>query len=227
MPLPALIFDLDGTLIDSVPDIHAASNEVLAENGFAPLTLMQVRSFIGRGVPHLVHCLLEASGAGGDELLQARLTADFIARYDGAVGLTALFPGVREALTAFRGAGHPLAICTNKPLAPTSAVLRHFEIEPLFATIIGGDSLPARKPDPTPLLKAHQMLGGGRALYIGDSEVDAETAERAVRPFALFTGGYRKTPVEAIRHDRSFADFADLPAIALAMCAALADGDRR
>lgn len=213
MTLPALIFDLDGTLIDSVPDVHAASNEVLAENGFAPLTLMQVRGFIGRGVPHLVHCLLEASGAGGDELLQARLTAAFIARYDGAVGLTALFPGVREALTAFRAAGHPLAICTNKPLAPTSAVLRHFEIEPLFAAIIGGDSLPARKPDPAPLLKAHQMLGGGRALYVGDSEVDAETAQRTGLPFLLFTEGYRKAPVSALPHAIAFSDFAMLPGI--------------
>lgn len=213
MTPPALIFDLDGTLIDSVPDIHAASNEVLVENGFAPLTLMQVRSFIGRGVPHLVHCLLEASGAGGDELLQARLTADFIARYEGAVGLTALFPGVREALAGFRDLGHPLAICTNKPLAPTAAVLRHFEIAPLFATIIGGDSLPARKPDPAPLLKAHQMLGGGRALYVGDSEVDAETAERAGLPFLLFTEGYRKAPVSALPHAIAFSDFAMLPGI--------------
>lgn len=208
-----LIFDLDGTLIDSAPDIHAASNAVLAEHGFAPLTLPQVRRFIGQGVPHLVHCLLAASEADPHGALHAAMVADFTARYETAVELTALYPGVRETLEALRAKGHALGLCTNKPLAPTMAVLGHFGLTDLFGTVIGGDSLPVRKPDPQPLLKALWALGDGSALYVGDSEVDAQTAQAAGLPFLLFTEGYRKTPVADLPHSIAFSDFAMLEGI--------------
>lgn len=214
MTRPAtLIFDLDGTLIDSVPDIHAASNAVLAEHGFAPLTLLQVRGFIGQGVPHLVHCLLEASEADPQGPLHARMVADFTARYEEAVGLTALYPGVREVLGALKARGHALGLCTNKPMAPTMAVLHHFGLAELFDGIIAGDSLPVRKPHPQPLLKLLWMLGDGRALYIGDSETDAATAQAAGLPFLLFTEGYRKAPVADLPHAIAFSDFAMLEGI--------------
>lgn len=213
MSLPSIVFDLDGTLIDSAPDIHAASNAVLAEHGFAPLTLPQVRSFVGKGVPHLVHRLLEASEADPHGPLHTRMVADFTARYEEAVTLTALYPGVRGALEALTQAGHPLGICTNKPIAPTMAVLRHFALDTLFDVVIGGDTLPVRKPDPQPLLKAHQVLGRARMLYVGDSEVDAETAAAAGQPFLLYTEGYRKTPVADLPHAIAFSDYAMLPGI--------------
>lgn len=209
----ALIFDLDGTLIDSAPDIHAASNEVLTAHGFAPLDMPAVRSFIGRGVPHLVHCLLKASEADPDGPLHAEMVAEFTAHYHGAVGLTSLYPGVREALEGLAAAGHALGICTNKPLGPTRAVLRHFNLLDHFATIVGGDSLPQRKPAPEPLLAAHLALGQGRALFIGDSEVDAETARVAGLPFLLFTEGYRRAAVADLPHAIAFSDFAMLPGI--------------
>lgn len=209
----AVIFDLDGTLIDSAPDIHAASNAVLAAYGFAPLTLPQVRSFIGKGVPHLVHCLLAASEADPQGPLHAQMVADFTARYETAVTLTALYPGARAALEALAARGHRLGLCTNKPLAPTRAVLAHFGLAETFDVVIGGDSLPQRKPDPQPLLKALRMLGDGRALYVGDSEVDAQTAEAAGLPFVLFTEGYRKTPVADLHHAIAFSDHAMLQGI--------------
>ena len=209
----SVIFDLDGTLIDSAPDIHAASNAVLAAHGFEPMTLPQIRSFIGRGVPHLVHCLLEASESDPTGPLHAQMVADFTARYEEAVTLTALYPGVRAALTALAAAGHPLGLCTNKPLAPTMAVLRHFDLQDMFHTVIGGDSLPTRKPDPAPLLNALWAMGDGRALYVGDSEVDAQTAQAAGLPFLLFTEGYRKTPVADLPHAIAFSDFAMLGGI--------------
>lgn len=208
-----LIFDLDGTLIDSVPDIHAASNAVLAAHGFAPLTLPQVCGFIGKGVPHLVHCLLAASEADPHGPLHAQMVADFTARYEEAVGLTALYPGVREALAALKARGHRLGLCTNKPMAPTLAVLAHFGLGDTFDAVIAGDSLPVRKPDPQPLLKVLWMLGDGRALYIGDSETDAETARAAGLPLILFTEGYRKTPVAELPHAIAFSDFAMLEGI--------------
>lgn len=209
-----IVFDLDGTLIDSAPDIHATSNAVLEERGFAPLTYAQVKSFIGKGVPHLVHQLLQASEADPNGPLHAEMVAAINARYERAVGLTQPYPGVREALAALAAQGWRLGICTNKPLAPTRAVLRHLDLQDAFEIVLGGDSLPERKPDPTPLYAAFAGLGEGPALYVGDSEVDAETAARAEIAFALYTEGYRKAPVETLPHDVAFADYAELPALA-------------
>ncbi|HEY0212699.1 MAG TPA: phosphoglycolate phosphatase [Paenirhodobacter sp.] len=209
----ALIFDLDGTLLDSAPDIHAVSNAVLQEYGFAPLEFQQVRSFIGHGVPHLLGCLLTASGADPNGGLVDRMIPTFNRIYEQAVTLTLPYPGVQQVLRTLKAEGHPMAICTNKPIGPTHATLNHFDLAPLFDTIIGGDSLPTRKPDPAPLLRAHTDLGGGPALYIGDSEVDAETAQRAHLPFILFTEGYLKTPVADVPHDATFSQFANLPEI--------------
>lgn len=209
----AVIFDLDGTLIDSAPDIHATANLVLADQGFAPLTLNQVRGFIGKGVPHLVARLLEASGEDPAGPRHGPMVARFLARYDAAVALTRPYPGVAESLAALVQAGHRLGICTNKPLAPAQAVLRHLGLLERFAAVIGGDSLARRKPDPAPLQATRDLLGGGAAIYVGDSEVDAETAAAARMPFLLFTEGYRRTPVADLPHHAAFARFADLPAL--------------
>ncbi|MDP4034447.1 MAG: phosphoglycolate phosphatase [Pseudorhodobacter sp.] len=211
--MTVVIFDLDGTLIDSAPDIHAASNRVLAAEGFAPLSLPQVRSFIGKGVPHLVARLLEASGEAPNGPRHAAMVARFSASYESAVGLTRPYPGVAAALDALAATGLRLGLCTNKPVAPARAVLRHLGLNHHFAALIGGDSLPQRKPDPAPLLAVLAALGGGAAVYVGDSEVDAATAAAARLPFALFTEGYRKTPVADLPHAAAFADFAALPGI--------------
>jgi len=211
--MTAVIFDLDGTLIDSAPDIHAASNQVLHDAGFAPLSLAQVRSFIGKGVPHLVARLLQASGEPPSGPQHAAMVARFTASYESAVGLTRPYPGVVAALAALAANGLELGLCTNKPVAPAKAVLRHLGLDHHFAALIGGDSLAQRKPDPAPLLATLAALGGGVAVYVGDSEVDAATAAAARLPFALFTEGYRQTPVADLPHAAAFADFAALPGI--------------
>lgn len=211
--MTAVIFDLDGTLIDSAPDIHAAANRVLAAEGFAPLDLPQVRSFIGKGVPHLVARLLEASGEAPDGPRHALMVARFSASYESAVGLTRPYPGVVAALDALAAKGLRLGLCTNKPAAPARAVLRHLGLDRHFAVLIGGDSLAQRKPDPAPLRAALAALGGGAAVYVGDSEVDAATAAACALPFALFTEGYRQTPVADLPHAAAFADFSALPEI--------------
>ena len=95
----------------------------------------------------------------------------------------------------------------------SARLLRHLGLESRFAALLGGDSLAVRKPDPSPLHAAVTALGGGPALLVGDSEVDAETAERAGLPFVLFTRGYRHTPVDGIPHAAAFDDFAALPGI--------------
>jgi phosphoglycolate phosphatase len=217
MTRAAVIFDLDGTLIDSAPDIHAAANRVLRAEGLDEQSFAQVRSFIGRGVPHLIRQLLSAAGHGGDDARHARMTERFVAGYEEAVGLTLPYPGVAEALDSLRAAGHPLGICTNKPEAATRAVLAHLGLLAPFTAIVGGDSLPVRKPDPAPLHLAVSQLGQPRAIFVGDSEVDAETAQAAGLPFLLFTEGYRKSPVEDLPQTGRFSDYAELPGLIAAM----------
>lgn len=212
-----VIFDLDGTLIDSAPDIHAQANRVLAEQGFDPVTLPQVRGFIGRGVGHLVACLLQARGQDPAGPLHAPMVASFTAGYEDAVGLTVPYPGVVTALDRLAAMGCTLGICTNKPHAPTIAVLRHLGLLDRFGVVIGGDSLPVRKPDPAPLQAAVAALGGASVVYVGDSEVDAETAAAAGLPFLIYTEGYRRTPVADLPHRAAFFDWADLPSLVAAV----------
>ncbi|KUF12812.1 phosphoglycolate phosphatase [Pseudoponticoccus marisrubri] len=204
-----IVFDLDGTLIDSAPDIHALANRILQGEGCAPISMAQTRVFIGNGAGVFVARMRAAAGL--PETAQTRLQEAFVEGYRDAVTLTEPYAHVVEALDRLAGQGHALGICTNKPLTPCKAVLRHLGLEARFATVWGGDSLPARKPDPAPLHAAFDALGDGPRLYVGDSEVDAETAQRAGVPFLLFTQGYRKTAVAQIPHDVAFDSFADLP----------------
>ena len=211
--MAALVFDLDGTLIDSAPDIREVGSAAIALAGLAPLTLEETRACIGHGAPAFVTKALRLRGLDPEPALHARVLDLFLARYDDAVRLTAPYPGVPEALAALTAAGHRLALCTNKPARPTRAVLAHVGFDDRFETLVCGDSLPQRKPDPAPLHAAVAALGGGPALYIGDSEVDAATAQAAALPFLLFTEGYRATPVSGLPHARSFDRFAALPAL--------------
>jgi phosphoglycolate phosphatase len=209
----ALVFDLDGTLIDSAPEIHAVANKVFQDKGLQPFPFATVREAIGNGVGVLVGRLLQAQGLEPAGSLHAGMVADFIRIYEEAFDLTSLYPGVAEALGTLGGMGCPMAVCTNKPEGPARAVLRHFDLDRHFRVVIGGDSLPTRKPDPAPLLAALRGLGTGQALFVGDSEVDAETARAAGVPLALYTEGYRKAPVESLGAKVIFDDFRALPGL--------------
>lgn len=206
-----IVFDLDGTLIDSAPDIHGIANAVLHAEGLPPISLAQARDFIGNGAEVFVARMRAARNINDSE--QARLYAGFIARYDTAVELTEPYPGVAEALTSLRDQGHQLGICTNKPIAPTRTVLKHLGLDAFFETVWGGDSLPVHKPDPLPLNAAFEALGTGPEVYVGDSDVDAETAQRAMVPFVLFTEGYRKQPISQMPHTRNFNHYDGLPGL--------------
>ena len=208
------IFDLDGTLIDSAPDIHAAANAVLTAEGLSSVTYDQARSFIGKGAGVFVQRLEQAAAGTSEPARLQRMRQRFADEYETAHALTRIYPGVEQALEDLRRAGWRLGLCTNKPLGPTRSVLAHFGWTDLFEIIIGGDSLPVIKPDPAPLHAAMAALGDGPVVYVGDSEVDAATAQATRTPFALFTEGYRKTPVVQIPHDRAFADWDLLPVIA-------------
>jgi len=203
-----IVFDLDGTLIDSAADIQGIANTVLARVGAEPITLADTRSFIGEGIGAFVAKVRHARSIPDNA--QDEMLNQVVALYDDAVNLTVPYPGVVDALQVL-AEQHALGICTNKLRRPCLSVLRHLRIEHYFSSIWGGDNPLGRKPDPAALLATFGELGEGPCIYVGDSEVDAETAHRAAVPFVLFTEGYRKQPVEKILHDESFSCFNDLP----------------
>lgn len=194
---PVLVFDLDGTLIHSAAEIHGVANDVLAAEGLPGLSYELVASFVGNGLPTLVARVLAHLGLPDQGERHARMVGAFESIYEQRFDLTSLYPGVERMLTDL-SARYRLAICTNKPQGPTRAVLAHFKLTDLFPVVIGGDTLPRRKPDPAPLIEAIRLSGNGPAIFVGDSEVDSETARNAQVPFALFTGGYRKTAPELL-----------------------------
>lgn len=218
---PALVFDLDGTLIDSAPDIHAAANLVFEARGLGAFDFETVKGCIGNGVGVLVSRLLAVRGLPETGPFQAGLVDAFVKIYKESHDLTSLYPGVTMAVEALHAAGFRLGICTNKPVAAARSVLRHFRLDSHFTALVGGDSLPVRKPDPAPLAAAISALGGGPALFVGDSEVDAQTARAAGVALALHTRGYCKAPVESLGARLVFDDFAALPRLVAHLSARL------
>jgi phosphoglycolate phosphatase len=211
-----VVFDLDGTLIDSLPGITGAANALLDEEGLPPLGSKQVAGFVGRGEQVFLDRLIAATAL--DPQTRDSLMPRFIAHYERAARGTRLFDGVAGMLDAFDAAGVAMGLCTNKPAAPLAPVLEETGLSGRFAVVVAGDAMPRRKPDPAPLLHAFEVLGQGPGLYVGDSEVDAETAERAGIPFALFTEGIRQAAIADIPHQAAFNDFSELPAIRARLC---------
>lgn len=205
----AIVFDLDGTLVDSAPDLHAAANKVLANYNKPPLTLEKVTSFIGNGIPNLVRLArIECGLPEAEEELMKTLMLEYYSAHP--ADLSCPYPGVIDALTALAATGYKLGVCTNKFREPSVQILDALKLSHFFDVVIGGDSLPVKKPDPAPLFAAFSELKATTRLYVGDSEVDAETAERAEIAFGLFTRGYRKTPVEELTSSFTFDSFEDL-----------------
>ncbi|MGH6618939.1 MAG: HAD family hydrolase [Alphaproteobacteria bacterium] len=211
-PLPVLVFDLDGTLIESAPEIRHCLNLLLAEYGRPGATLPQVERMIGNGVAKLVERGFEATGGmPGD--FDAALTR-FIAIYnDAPIAETPVYDGVPETLARLHEAGHVMAICTNKLYEPTVKILEGLGFARYFRAVAGGDSFSVRKPDPGHLLGVLERLGAARedAIMIGDSPNDIGCAiDAGVRSIAL-SYGYSNVPAAELGADRLVDRFADLP----------------
>ncbi|ABG32961.1 phosphoglycolate phosphatase [Roseobacter denitrificans] len=205
-----IIFDLDGTLIDSAPDLRAAMNVALGQMGRAPLDLKTVIGFIGNGVEKLVARSLVATG-GSDAHTHARALDLFLQAYaKDKVNLTKPFPGVLECLDRLKGAGIPMAVCTNKPHGPANEICALMGLDGYFDVIAGAQPHIPKKPDPAPLLAVIDALGGERAgtLYVGDSAVDYETARAAQVPFRLYAHGYLNSPLPDLSAENRFDDWA-------------------
>lgn len=188
MPRTA-VFDLDGTLVDSAPDIHAALDRLMARLGLAPFGREEVKRMIGDGARALVERALAARGRPFDAAALEAFSADYTAN---AAVETRPFPGIPEALAALEAAGWRLAVCTNKPAAATAALLEALGLGGRFVAVGGGDSFPVRKPDPGHLLATLRAAGGtpGRAAMIGDHRNDVLAARGAGLPCLFAAWGY-------------------------------------
>ena len=212
---PVMVFDLDGTLVHSVPDLHAAASKMLADEGRTPLPIDLVQSFVGNGVPKLVERVIRATGL--DAADHGRLTQAYLSHYEASPSdLSTLYPGVKDCLKDLKSAGFHLGLCTNKPQTPAISLMQDFDLAQYFDTIVGGDALPVRKPDPRHLFHAFEQLGAKFGIYVGDSETDNKTALDGSIPFAFFTGGYRKSEESEFTFEFAFDDFGKLTDWALA-----------
>ena len=203
-----IVFDLDGTLVDSAPSLCAAGAALLAELGRPPVDVETYKTFVGRGVLVQVERLLAHTGGipGGDATPHFER---FKQLYD-PLSKTRAYPGAVAAVATLAARGWRIGLCTQKPEAPARKILAALGFDAVEA-VAGGDSIPgALKPDPR-LFRLATPPGEGPVLYVGDSETDAETAEAAGAVFLLHLNGYRNGPVPAAAE---FADFAALPNLA-------------
>lgn len=197
LPVRAVLFDLDGTLLDTVPDLYAAVCAMLDDLGRPALPEEAIRSYVGRGVANLVKRSLAGSldAAEDDSPAPADAVASFRRHYARENGRQSrLFPGVREGLEAIRDMGLPMAVITNKPEAFTRPLLEMTGLDKFFGVVVSGDNLPRHKPDPMSLVWTCGRLGisPADALFIGDSVNDFLAARAACCRVFLLPYGYNE-----------------------------------
>lgn len=207
-----MLLDLDGTLVNSVPDLAAALNRLMQARGLLAFTRPEVAAMVGDGAAALVERAFAARGGGQDAAALGEFLADYGAH---AAVRTVLFPGVAEGLRSLAASGWVLAVCTNKPHAPALAVLAALGLDGCFAAVGGGDSFPVRKPDPAHLLATLELAGGApeRAVMVGDHRNDVAAAAGAGMACIFAAWGYG--PAAMGKGAAAVArEFSELPALA-------------
>lgn len=209
-PFDIVAFDLDGTLADTAPDLAAALNHALGRLGRPMIEPETVRHLVGHGARALLRRGLAKSGASDETLVEQGFPhfMDFYAA-NICVGTTA-FAGVDAALDGLTARGVRTAVCTNKPESLSRMLIDALGWENRFDALVGGDTLPVRKPDPAPLREAIARAGGGRAAFVGDSIVDADTARAASLPFVAVSFGFLDRPVGELGADAVVDDYSEL-----------------
>ncbi len=204
MRLKGLIFDLDGTLVDTAPDLAAATNHVLASEGRRAVTMDEIRTMVGRGARRMIE---RGFAATGEPLAPERmepLFERFLAHYSAHIAdESRLFPGVADLIARCRAAEIAMAVCTNKPEALSARVIEAVGLSADLPVIVGPDTIGIAKPDPAPYLEACWRLGleAGETLMIGDSETDVATARAAEVPIIAVSFGYTDRPVASFSPD--------------------------
>ncbi len=199
-----IAFDLDGTLVDTAPDLIATLNVLLSQEDLPPLPLAEARPFIGRGAKWLLERGFQAAGATLDEARAPELYERFIAHYlDHIADESRPFPGVEAALDRLKSEGARLAVCTNKLTDLSLALLDALDLTRRFDAVIGADATPACKPDARHLTTAVAAAGGTmrKALLVGDAPTDAGAARAAGAPLILVSFGYTEIPARDLAPD--------------------------
>ena len=210
-----VVFDLDGTVADTAPDLAAALNHVLEAIGRTPLPLAAVRTMIGHGARALLRKGLAATGEVDDGLVATHYPALLRFYEEHICDLTQPYPHVEAAFDALTAQGIEIALCTNKPDRMTRLLLNALGWQERFVTVVAGDTLPVSKPDPAPLALAIERAGGGVAAFVGDTIVDVETAKAAGVPCIAVSFGFADRRAAALGADRVIDSFDELlPALA-------------
>jgi len=212
----AVLFDLDGTLVDSAPDLAAAVNGMLRDLGRAPQPVERVMTWIGNGMARLVkRALTDAMEGEPDAESFGRALARFKTHYAAHLCVsTRPYAGAIDALEALAARGFALACVTNKPAMFTEPLLAHLQLAKYFTLVVAGDTAPARKPDPAPLRHACEYFGihAAQAVLIGDSANDLQAARAAGMPVILVSYGYhRGSDVRTLAPDRVVDSLAEVP----------------
>ncbi len=215
---PTIAFDLDGTLVDTAPDLLRALDFALEREGLNPPEDHEARNFIGGGARAMIERALARSRVKlGKEKIDA-IFRQFLAHYEDHIAdHSRPFPGVEQALSRLADEGALLTICTNKQAKYAEKLLRELNLAGRFAYIAGGDSFEFKKPDPRHLTEAIERAGGNveRAILVGDSETDVITAKAAEIPVIAVSFGYTEIPPAALGADRLIHKYEDLPATAM------------
>jgi phosphoglycolate phosphatase len=211
-PAPALIFDLDGTLADTAPDLLGATNAVLAAKDRPLLDLGHLRHMVGFGAGALIGQAMEASGAPVTEAEMPPLVEIFLAHYRAHIADNSrLFPQVAKTLAALKADGARLGVLTNKPQELTDLLLPRLGLDGVFAAVYGAGRQSYTKPDPRIFHEVVCDCGGGPAVMIGDSITDLNTARAASVPCILMSYGFTPVPARELGADVVLDDFAALP----------------
>jgi phosphoglycolate phosphatase len=218
----AVVFDLDGTLVDTAPDLAAATNHVLARHGRRPVSVDEVRAMVGRGARKLIERGFARTGEPVDMAHMEDLYRLFIDHYrENIVAASRPFPGTVNVLERCREAGFVVGICTNKTEALSVMLIERLGLARHFGAIVGADTIGVAKPDPAPYRETVKRLGAeGASVMIGDSETDILTARAAGVPVIAVTFGYTERPVASFAPDH-LAD--DMEAVWGHIAARLAD----
>jgi phosphoglycolate phosphatase len=215
MTLPRIIaFDLDGTLVDTAPDLIAALNYVLDREGLPPLPLKSARNMIGAGARKLIERGLEVDGHAMSSADIDRLMKDFIAYYaDHIADASRPFEGLETALDDLEAQGFRFAVCTNKLEWLSKLLLDRLDLSRRFAAICGADTFGVAKPDPTILRETVARAGGNlaSAIMVGDAGPDVGVARRAGIPVIGVEFGYTDVPIAELKPDRLIGHMRELP----------------
>lgn len=215
MATPTVVFDLDGTLIDTAPDLVDTLNLVFAREGLPPVPYETARNAIGGGAKAMIARGVEAEGRALSPEKLEQMFADFITHYSGHLAdRSRPFPGLTEALDALAARGCRLAVCTNKLERLSVLLLDQLDLADRFMAICGQDTFGVQKPDPEILQRTIAAAGGTmqHAVMIGDLITDIRTARAAGVPIIAVDFGYSERPVAEFGPDRTISHFAQLPA---------------